>query len=117
MNTVNKKRKKPGRPFKTIKKEIRACVRLSQAEHFIIKEKAAKAGIKISEYLRNAAFNVRIISRLSEEEVQNVRHLIGMSNNVNQLAKIAHREGLYEATRYFEQYRKQFEEILLKLQP
>ena len=114
---VSKKRKKPGRPFKTIRKEIRACVRLSQAEHFIIKQKAATAGIKISEYLRKAAFNVRIVPKLSEEEVQHVRDLIGMSNNVNQLAKIAHREGLYEATRYFEQYRKQFEEILLKLQP
>ena len=116
MNIVSKKRKKPGRPFKTIRKEIRACVRLSQVEHFIIKQKAQNAGIKISEYLRKAAFNARIIPKLSEEQVQNVRHLIGMSNNVNQLAKIAHREGLYEATRYFEQYRKQFEEILSKLQ-
>ena len=116
MNVVSKKRKKPGRPFKTIRKEIRACVRLSQAEHFIIKEKAAKAGLKISEYLRNAAFNARVITRLTEEEVHNVRDLIGMSNNVNQVAKIAHREGLYEASRYFEQFRKQFQEILLKFQ-
>ena len=42
METVNKKQKKAGRPQKAIKKEIRACVRFTNHEYFIIKEKPAE---------------------------------------------------------------------------
>ena len=112
METVSKTRKKAGRPAKAIKKEIRACVRLTHHEYFIIKEKAARAGLNPSVYIRQSAIQSRAISRLTEEEVHFVRQLIGISNNMNQVAKVCHQDGLYEAMRYFEQYRKQVDHIL-----
>ena len=52
METVKKKTKQAGRPAKIIKKEIRLAVRFSKTEHFVIRQKAAKAGMKVSAYVR-----------------------------------------------------------------
>jgi predicted DNA binding CopG/RHH family protein len=45
-----RKKKSQGRPSKTSKKEIRAAIRFSKTEYFIIKEKATKAGVKPSSF-------------------------------------------------------------------
>lgn len=107
--------KNKGRPAKSTKKEIRAAIRFSKAEYFIIKVKAAKAGVKPSFYIRQTAIHALIICRLTEEERQFVRQLIGMSNNLNQLAKSCHHEGVFKAMVYFEEYRKKIDELLIKL--
>ncbi len=117
METVQVKKKKAGRPAKTIKKEIRACVRFTRYEYFIIKEKAAEAGVNASVYIRQTAINGKIIPRLSEDELHFVRQLAGMSSNMNQVAKVCHREGLFEAMQYFENYRNHIDHILKKLKP
>lgn len=117
METVSKKQKKAGRPTKAIKKEIRACVRFTRHEYFIIREKAAQAGVNASEYIRQTAIRTKITSRLTANEIQTVRQLIGMSVNINQVAKVCHREGLFEAMQYFEHYRNQIDHLLKKLRP
>jgi Bacterial mobilisation protein (MobC) len=115
MEAVKKNLRSPGRPVKAIKKDIRACIRLTRAEYFIIKHKASQAGVKPSVYLRQTAIQTRVSPRLTAEELQDVKHLIGMSNNINQVAKICHREGLFEALRYFENYRNRLDTLLSKL--
>ncbi|MDQ2720626.1 MAG: MobC family plasmid mobilization relaxosome protein [Bacteroidota bacterium] len=117
METVSKKTKKPGRPSKAIRKEVRACVRFTRSEYFIIKGKASQAGIKASAYIRETAINSKIIPRLSDDEIHFVRQLAGMSTNMNQVAKVCHREGLFEAMQYFENYRNLIDQILKKLKP
>lgn len=117
METVKENQKRPGRPVKSVRKEIRTTIRFTRPEYFVIKEKAVKAGIKPSVYLRQLGINGGIISRLTAEERQFVRPLIGMANNLNQLAKACHQEGVLRAMLYFENYRKQLDEILKKLKP
>ncbi|HEY4147313.1 MAG TPA: plasmid mobilization relaxosome protein MobC [Chitinophagaceae bacterium] len=115
METVSKKKKKAGRPPKAIKREIRVCIRFTRSEYFIIREKAAGAGLKASALIRQAAIQARINSRLTDEERHFVRQLIGMANNLNQLAKNCHQEGVPRAMLYFEGYRKHLDELLKKL--
>jgi hypothetical protein len=115
MEAVSERKIKRGRPFKVVKKEIRAAVRFSKAEYFIVKEKAAKAGIRPSLYIRQTAIQALIKPRLTEEERHFVRQLIGMSNNLNQLAKSCHQEGVFKAMIYFENYRKKIDELLKDL--
>ena len=79
------------------------------------REKASQAGVNASAYLRQTAVNAKVISHLTAEELQFVRQLIGMSVNINQVAKICHREGLYEAMQYFENYRNLIDSIIKKL--
>src|ERR1700749_5045943 len=83
MEKVRLKKKKGGRPTKKLKRELRVTVRFSKLEHYILQQKSGKAGINISEFLRQA-----------EEERHIIRQLIGMANNLNQMAKIANREGM-----------------------
>lgn len=115
METVNRKQKKAGRPAKTIKKEVRACVRFTKYEYYIIKEKSAQAGVKVSEFIRQTAIRSKIIQRLTSEEVHFIKQLIGMSSNINQVAKVCNRDGLYEAMQYFENYRNLIDTVILKL--
>jgi len=117
MKTVKKTAKKSGRPPKDIRKVVRACVRLTQHEYFIIKEKATAAGMKPSGYIRLTAINARVTPRLNDDEVHFVRQLIGMSTNINQVAKVCHRDGLFEAMQYFENYRNLIDGIIKKLKP
>ena len=115
MEIVKKTPKKAGRPEKNSKKEIRKTIRFSKAEYFIVKEKAAKVGKSVSEHIRQAAINATTKPRLTDEERQFVRQLVGMSNNLNQLTKACHQEGLLQAMVYFESYRNEVDEVLEKL--
>lgn len=115
METVREKKKQAGRPAKSIKKEIRTAVRFTKIEYFVIRQKAARAGIKTSAYVRQTAINAEVIARLSEEERHFVRQLIGMSNNLKQLTKNSNTEGILKTMFYFESFRKEIEMILKKL--
>lgn len=109
------KGKRAGRPAKDIKKEIKVCIRYSRHDLFIVREKAANAGLKLSAYLRKVSMETKVIPRLTEEERQFVKQLIGMANNLNQLTKACHQEGLLSAMLDFERYRTGIDELLKKL--
>ena len=115
MKHEEKKNKRAGRPAKNVKKEINASIRFSRSEYFIVKEKATTCGISVSNYIRQASIYLKITPRLTDEERHFRRQLIGMANNMNQMAKACHQEGLFEAMVLFENYRQQLIEVLKKL--
>lgn len=115
METVRKAKKKAGRPVQVIKRSTRKTIRFSLNEFFIVKENAAKAGLKPSEYLRQSAIYATIKARLTPEERAIIKSLIRMENNINQIAKACHREGVLQAMFYFQFIIKEFDEILKKL--
>lgn len=115
METVKKSKKKAGRPAKAVKKEIRAAVRFTYKEHFIIKEKAKQAGLTVSEYIRQTAIYAEVKTRLTDEDRQIARRLVGMDNNLNQIAKTCHQQGLLSAMLLFEGYRDQMDHLLKML--
>ena len=59
METVKEKKRKAGRPEKAIKKEVRACIRFSKVEYFVVRQKASKAGLTASAYIRQIAIKGR----------------------------------------------------------
>jgi succinylglutamate desuccinylase len=115
METVKENKKPGGRPAKSIKKDIRTAIRFSKTEYFIVRQKALKAGLKVSAYIRQIAIEGVVTNRLSEEERHFVRQLIGTSNNLNQLAKNSHQEGMLKTMFYFESFRNQIDSLLKKL--
>lgn len=115
METVKEKRKAAGRPTKVVKKEIRTAVRFTKVEYFIIRQKASRAGIKPSAFIRQIAIEGAVAPRLNDEERHFVRQLIGMSNNLNQLTKNSHREGMLKTMLYLEAFRNQIDLLLKKL--
>jgi hypothetical protein len=110
MQSATAKKKRIGRPKKAVKKEVRACVRFTQAEYAIIREKDVQAGLKAAPYLRLVAKQSPLRTRLSEMQI--LRKLVGMSNNINQIAKICHQEGYLKAFVKFEEIRRDLDTIL-----
>lgn len=88
------KKKKGGRPQKVIKKSTMLMVRLSPLERIIITNKAQEAGMNPSEWFRLAARRAKVVPRLSKEEAGWLRSLSGLSNNLNQLTRLAHTTGM-----------------------
>jgi len=109
------KRHGGGRPKKTIKRESATGVRFTKAEYFIINQKAIKAGMRVTSYIREIALNGNVTARTSEEERHFIRQLIGISNNLNQLTKKAHKKGLLTEVMHFEKYRNIIDKLLEQL--
>jgi len=105
---------KGGRPRKAVNRTV-TSLRLSKVELYVIKSKATKAGLRLTAYIRQMAINGKVTARLNEEERQFVRELVGMANNLNQLTKKGHQEGLLTAVLMFEKYRNMIDELLEKL--
>jgi hypothetical protein len=115
METVKKRKKKVGRPKKSVVRERTTGIRFSKTEHFIVQEKARKAGLRLTTYIRQTAIEAQVQTRLTEEERHFVRQLIGFSNNINQIAKACHQEGVLRAMAYFDRLRIQIDQLLKKL--
>ena len=107
--------KKGGRPKKTVIRDRTTGIRFSKTEYLIIQDKAKKAGLKMTVFIRQSALDSRIISRLTMEEKIQIQNLIGQSRNINQIAKACHTEGISSALLYFENFRGQIDQILQKL--
>ncbi|GAC1416489.1 MAG: plasmid mobilization relaxosome protein MobC [Flavisolibacter sp.] len=112
---IRRKKLPPGRPRKAVKKEITIGTRFSKIEHFIIKQKAVKAGLKSSEYIRQTALKGIVKARATDEEIYFVRQLVGMANNLNQLTKLANQQGLLRTVLHFKEYRNKIDGLLKDL--
>ncbi|HVI49226.1 MAG TPA: hypothetical protein VM802_30445 [Chitinophaga sp.] len=112
METEEAGKRKGGRPVKSVKKETIIRVRIDRSELFIIKHKAQKAGMNISAYLRMSAINATVKARISPEEKDLVRKLVGMSNNLNQLTKEFKKGEMMKTAVHFETYRVRIDDIL-----
>ena len=99
MTPTGKPKHKGGRPRINVRREVHIKVRLTATEHFMIAARAKDAGMRISDWFRAAAKAARVIARLKPEDLQIMRMLIGLANNLNQLTKLAHRDGLLSVAR------------------
>ncbi|BBL77556.1 plasmid mobilization protein [Methylomagnum ishizawai] len=80
--------KKPeARPNKTARLPE---TRVTPEELGIIKAKAEKAGLSVSEYQRRALINGRVIVRESRADPDLIRNLAAIGNNLNQLVRKTH---------------------------
>src|SRR5688572_5741225 len=87
-------RKKGGRPAKRVKRSLTLVVRVTETERLLVEGKAQEAGMSVSAWFRAAAKKAVVVARLTPQELATLRTLSGLANNLNQLARLAHREGL-----------------------
>ena len=106
---------KGGRPPKKVKRESQLMVRLTETERFLIETKAREAGMKPSAWFRQAAKKARVIARLNPEDAGLLRMLAGMANNLNQLAHLAHTEGLLSVQKKCRELLSDIDDVLKKL--
>ncbi len=62
--------------------------RCSVFEKKLLKIKAKKAGLSLSEYCRSSAFNHTLIERLTEDQLQHYAMLVKYGNNFKRIANM-----------------------------
>lgn len=85
---------KKGRPAK--EKEKLSCsinLKLTEDDFKSVQEKAAGLGMNPTVYAREMTLKGRIKSRFTIEELDKMRKLSGMANNLNQIARKANQAG------------------------
>lgn len=60
---------------------------LTSTELDTINYQANRAGMTRSEFCKKAALSAEISPRLTDEEIEQVRRISGISNNINQIAR------------------------------
>ena len=96
--------KKGGRPKlnQSEKLQYRIPVRLCTRDFYALKAKAKQVGMTCTEVARMAIIGCQIHQRLTPEQMDCIRKLSGMGNNLNQIARRANAEGYINArTEYF----------------
>ena len=87
---------KGGRPAKKLgeRKDYRVNLKLNTSDYYELLAKVKQSACKnVSEYVRECIRNSSVKVRINSEQMGWIRKLIGMANNLNQLAYRAHTTG------------------------
>ena len=96
MNTTNRttpnNKRHQGRPAVSENSRLSKAVtvKFCKADYETLKAKSRKAGKRMAEYIRESALHSNVVLPHTEEDMQTYRSLVGMANNLNQLAKRSH---------------------------
>ena len=85
------------RPKKDIKRTETVSVRYTKVEKILVEKYAERSGRRVAEFIHDKTLDHDIKTRLSPEELMVYRNLTGLSNNLNQLTKMAHQRELNAA--------------------
>ena len=95
--TRNQNKKKPkGRPTVADARRLSKAVtvKFSKTNYEILRTKSRKANKRLAEYIRESALKSEVVQPRTEADVKEYRTLVGMANNLNQLTKMAHQDGI-----------------------
>lgn len=71
-------------------------IRLTEAEYLALKRKANQSNKQLAVYLRECGLSREIKAPLTIEQLTGLKNVRGMANNLNQITKHLHKEGLEE---------------------
>ena len=66
---------------------------LTELQYYAVRKRASEAGLRVSEYVRQAVVSAEITPRLNRQDTDILRKLAGEANNINQLAHRANAGG------------------------
>ena len=93
-NQDNKKH--GGRPTVADGKRLSKAVtvKFSKKDYELLKVRSKKANKRMAEYVRESALQSEVVQPRTEANMKEYRTLVGMANNLNQLTKMAHQDGI-----------------------
>lgn len=74
------------RPKKNILKEKTITVHCTKVDYILIKDSAQKSKLSMSDFLRCCGLELKIETKLTTQEVELFKGVVGMANNLNQIA-------------------------------
>ena len=111
---TTQERSKGGRPSKKLSEKRRYSVllKLNTLEYFTLKSKASSAGINKNEFLRKLISDNEVRARITVEQMREIRQLVGMANNINQIARHLNARGASKLVDELQLLRSMIEEQL-----
>jgi hypothetical protein len=95
--TRNQNKKKPkGRPTVADARRLSKAVtvKFSKTDYETLKTRSRKANRRLAEYIRESALQSEVVQPRTEADMKEYRTLVGLANNLNQLTKMAHQDGI-----------------------
>ena len=91
------KKKSKGRPTVADARRLSKAVtvKFSKIDYQTLRTRSRKANRRLAEYSRESALKSEVVQPRTEADLKEYRTLVGMANNLNQLAKLSHQEGIY----------------------
>lgn len=110
---------KGGRPTKTLseKRKYQVLLRLNTMEYYTLLGKAREASIPRPEFLRQLITNAEVKSRIKPEEMQLIRTISGMANNLNQIAHRLNAFGISALNEELNALKQLIHELMKRLKP
>ncbi len=117
MSQDNQDKRKGGRPKKSpvTRKDKTIAVCFSEPELYAIRHRATKANLSLSVYCHDAILDGEIKEPLKKEELETLRNLSNMGNNLNQLTKTAKFLGVKRLENEVQNLFNQIQNIINKL--
>lgn len=117
LNQDNQDKRKGGRPKKSsvTRKDKTIAVCFSEPELYAIRHRATKANLSLSVYCHDAILDGEIKEPLKKEELETLRNLSNMGNNLNQLTKTAKFLGVKRLENEAQNLFNQIQNIINKL--
>ena len=115
MNNKKSSKTKPGgRPqVSTLKRLTKSVtVKFSKPDYEMLRRRSKNANRSLAEYIRESAFDARIVAKHSAEDAAVIRNLTGMANNLNQLTKLSHQTGFYRTKNVVMELLAKLKEVL-----
>ena len=115
MNNKKTNKSKPrGRPqVSTLKRLTKSVtVKFSKPDYEKLRHRSKNANRTLAEYIRDSAFDARIVAKHSVEDAAVIRNLTGLANNLNQLTKLSHQTGFYRTKNIVMEILAKLKEIL-----
>ena len=90
------KKKQKGRPIVADARRLSKAVtvKFSKIDYEILRTRSRKANRRLAEYIRESALQSEVMQPRTEADMKEYRTLVGMANNLNQLTKMAHQDGI-----------------------
>ena len=95
-NQDNNKKKQKGRPSVADARRLSKAVtvKFSKMDYETLRTRSRKANRRLAEYIRESVLNSDVRQPHTEADLKEYRTLVGMANNLNQLTKLAHQQGI-----------------------
>ena len=90
------KKKSKGRPTVADARRLSKAVtvKFSKTDYETLKTSSRKANRRLAEYIRESALKSEVVQPRTEADLKEYRTLVGLANNLNQLTKMAHQDGI-----------------------
>ena len=118
-NKNMEQKNKGGRPTKTLseKRKYQVLLRLNTMEYYTLLGKAREASITRTEFLRQLITKAEVKARIKPEEMQLIRTVSGMANNINQIAHRLNAFGIYALNEDLNALKVLIHELIKRLKP